>query len=146
MIFGQDRNQLRQFWLQTFQKMQQNVPLSPLEAQIAQVITLHPEYHSFLASNETAQGREFPPELGETNPFLHMSLHLGLREQLTTNRPPGLRQLFQELCRQMGDQHTAEHVAMDCLAECLWRAQRSGTPPQDEAYLNCLRRRLQKKR
>ncbi|RMH38441.1 MAG: DUF1841 family protein [Gammaproteobacteria bacterium] len=141
-MFGQDRAQLRQFWLQTFQKMQRNAPLSPLESQIAEVIDMHPEYHQFLSQPETAQEREFLPELGETNPFLHMGLHLGLREQLSTNRPAGLRPLFDKLCQHCGDRHAAEHIAMDCLAECLWKAQRAGTPPQDNDYLACLRRRL----
>jgi hypothetical protein len=146
MIFGSNREQLRQMYVDTLHKMRSGQPLTALEGQIADVIEMHPEYQPFLLDADKARQMEFLPEFGQTNPFLHMGLHLGLREQLSTNRPPGLRQLFEQLLRASDDRHTAEHEAMDCLAEALWLAQKQGRPPQDDEYLACLQSKLNKRR
>ncbi|HEY5791568.1 MAG TPA: DUF1841 family protein [Gammaproteobacteria bacterium] len=115
-------------------------PLEPLEAQLADVVALHPEYHALLESDDGGARQEWTPEGGESNPFLHMGLHLALREQLATDRPGGIRAVHSALAQRLGDLHEAEHRMLDCLAETLWQAQRSGTPPDEAAYLERLRR------
>ncbi len=137
MIAGQDRDSLRRFYLQCWDRLQAGESLSPLEQQVAQVIGEHPEYHHWL--RETALEREFPPEQGESNPFLHMGLHLGLREQVATDRPPGIRAIYLQLQQQSGS-HDAEHRMMECLAEMLWQAQRDQRTPDEQAYLEQLQR------
>jgi hypothetical protein len=110
--------------------------LSPLETQIADVIADHPEYHAAVGGD---LGRDFTVEGGETNPFLHMGLHLGIREQIATNRPAGIATVFDKLAAKSGDAHAAEHRMIDCLAETLWEAQSQNRPPDESLYLQRLR-------
>jgi hypothetical protein len=138
MIFGQDRDELRQMYIDSWRKSVAGEILSPLEAQIATVITDHPEYHAAMTSTSVDEG--FRPEGGETNPFLHMGLHLAIREQVATNRPAGIKTVFDELCSRHGDSHVAEHQALECLAETLWEAQSNNALPDESAYLERLRR------
>ncbi|MGB0723003.1 MAG: DUF1841 family protein [Gammaproteobacteria bacterium] len=140
MIFSNDRNALRAQYLDAWRKANAGAPLSPLEQQIAAVVGEHPEYHPMLENRDRALGADYQPEGGETNPFLHMGMHLALREQLSTDRPTGFRALYQALTQAHSDAHAAEHRIMECLGEALWRAQRTGTPPDEQGYLECLRK------
>ncbi|NIA27559.1 MAG: DUF1841 family protein [Desulfobulbaceae bacterium] len=135
-MFGQDRNELRKMYTDAWQKHRDKRPLTPLEAQIAQVIEDHPEYHDAITGD---LDRDFTVEGGQTNPFLHMGLHLGMREQISTNRPAGVATLFRALAARAGDSHDAEHRMIDCLAETLWEAQNSNMAPDEAAYLERLR-------
>ena len=137
MIFGQDRNELRQMYADAWQKRVAGKVLSPLEAQIAQVVEEHPEYRGAVTGDFD---KDFTVEGGQTNPFLHMGLHLGIREQVATDRPAGIAATFQALASRVGDPHEAEHRMIDCLAETLWESQRSSQPPDEAAYLEKLRR------
>lgn len=121
-----------------WQKRTDGQPMSPLEAQIADIVDLHPEYHDAVAAEDI--DRDYTPEGGQTNPFLHMGLHLGLREQLATNRPAGIVDVHQKLVRMLADAHDAEHRMIDCLAETLWEAQSANQPPDEKQYLEKLRR------
>ena len=138
MIFGQDRTELRNMYVDAWKKHSDGVPMSPLEMQIADVIALHPEYHDEMTADTLEQ--EFSPEQGKTNPFLHMGLHLGIREQVATNRPPGIASVFKALSTRLGDAHVAEHQMIDCLAETLWEAQSQNSAPDEQQYLERLRR------
>ncbi len=138
MIFGTDRNELRQMYVDAWRKSCASEILSPLEAQIAQVIQDHPEYQPAMSADTIDES--YSPEGGKTNPFLHMGLHLAVREQVTTNRPAGIAEVFELLRKKNGDRHAAEHQALDCLAEALWTAQNSNTAPDEQAYLESLRR------
>lgn len=113
-------------------------PLTPLEAQIVDVVAIHSEYHEVIASGNV--DTEFTPDGGQTNPFLHMGLHLGIREQVATDRPSGIRQIFEVLAAKTGDAHEAEHQMIDCLAETLWEAQRQNGAPDEQRYIRRLRR------
>lgn len=139
MIFGQDRGELRRMYAAAWNKHLEGQPLSPLELAIAQVIVDHPEYqHSVLQDLDT----EFTVEKGKTNPFLHMGLHLSIREQVATDRPKGIRDVYQSLAARSARAHEAEHRMIDCLAETLWDAQASNAMPDESAYLERLRRLL----
>ena len=135
-MFGNDRNQLRQMYKTAWDKYQQQQALSPLEAQIAAVVKEHPEYHGLIDQLE----KDFLPENGDTNPFLHMGLHLAIREQVATNRPAGITAVFQTLAGHIGDPLEVEHRMIDVLAETLWDAQRTNSPPNEQAYLERLKR------
>jgi hypothetical protein len=111
-----------------------------LEAQVADVIALHPEYHAALERGEDALARDYTPEGGQSNPFLHMGLHLAVRDQIATDRPPGLRKAFESLAQRTGAAHEAEHRIIECLAQAMWEAQRAGRPPDESAYLEAVRR------
>ena len=137
MIFGQDRGELRRMYVDAWQKRQDGKPLTPLETQIADVVSEHPEYHEALADSDLE--REYTPEGGQANPFLHMGLHLGIREQIATNRPPGIAGIFDTLAARLGDPHDAEHRMIDCLAETLWEAQSQNRAPDEQRYLERLR-------
>ena len=137
MIFGTDRNELRQMYVDAWRKFSAGEAMSPLESQIAQVIQDHPEYQPAMTA-ETLE-ETYTPEGGKTNPFLHMGLHLALREQLATNRPQGITGVFDSLQAKTGDRHTAEHQALDCLAETMWVAQNNNAAPDEQAYLDSLR-------
>jgi hypothetical protein len=138
MIFGQDRGELRQMYAAAWQKRCDNKPLSPLEAQIADVIAMHPEYQAGIAGGKLDE--DYTPDGGKTNPFLHMGLHLGLREQVATNRPTGIRDVYEKLAARAGDAHAAEHEMIECLAETLWEAQNANRPPDEHKYLERLLR------
>ena len=137
MIFSQDRRQLRKMYVEAWQRRRDDQPLTPLQAQIASVIELHPEYHDALTEQDL--DLDYLPEGGRTNPFLHLSLHLGIREQVATDRPPGIASVHAALRKSLGDAHAAEHRMIDVLAETLWEAQNTGGPPDEERYLERLR-------
>jgi len=134
-----DRGAMRGVFVNAWKKHRGGLALEPLEALVVEVIEAHPEYHEWLIS-EAAASRDFPVDAGVVNPFLHMSMHIALREQLETDRPSGVRALYQRLRLRGGEVHALEHAMMDCLGECLWRAQRGAMQPDEQAYLACLQR------
>jgi hypothetical protein len=137
-MFG-NRDQLREQFIRSWDKARSGKPLEALEAALAELIREHPEYHDLLADRERALTAEFPPEGGQGNPFLHLAMHLSIREQSGTDRPPGIRAIHQRLSARLGAME-AEHWMIECLGRALWEAQRSGTQPDEAAYLDCLRR------
>ncbi len=137
MIFSNDRRQLRQMYVEAWQKRLGDQPLTPLQAQIAAIIEWHPEYHDSLTEHDL--DLDYLPEGGRTNPFLHLGLHLGIREQVATNRPVGIAAVHDALLKTLGDAHAAEHRMIDVLAETLWEAQNAGGPPDEQRYLERLR-------
>lgn len=145
MIFHtSDRRRIRQFYLSAWRKYRERAPMEPMERLVADVIARHPEYHA-LFETDTGEAadildRDYLPEQGETNPFLHLGLHLGLLEQISADRPAGIGAIHRELMARAGDPHEAEHRMMECLAEMIWQAQRDGTMPDEAAYLERLRR------
>jgi len=138
VIFSQDRRALRKMYADAWRKHCEKQPVSPLEAQIAAVIEHHPEYHADIEKGDL--DRDYMPEGGRTNPFMHMGLHLGLREQLATNRPAGIARIHDALAAKTGDPHEAEHRMLECLAEALWEAQNNGGMPDEQKYLERLRK------
>lgn len=142
-MFGQDRDSLRRFFLDAWRKRQADDPLEPLERLIAEVVAQHPEYQALLTDPERALSAEFTPEAGQSNPFLHMGMHITLAEQLASDRPSGIRVIYRRLAPEGADRHQVEHRMMECLGLVLWEAQRDGRAPDEKAYLDCLRRLLQ---
>jgi hypothetical protein len=136
------REQLRQSYVDAWRKHLAGALLTPLEAMIVAVIGAHPEYQGTVADEGAAATFE-PDASGGGNPFLHMGLHLAVREQLSIDRPPGIRELHRHLQARLGDSHGADHGLMEALAETLWQAQRSGRPPDEGDYLTLARRRLE---
>jgi Domain of unknown function (DUF1841) len=137
VIFSSDRERLRRMYNEAWRKHTGGQPLSPLEAQIADIVAEHPEYHGAITDN--ALDRDFLPEGGQANPYLHMGLHLALREQVATDRPPGIRRLHQRILGRTGDLHDGEHRMIECLAETLWEAQSANCAPDEARYLERLR-------
>lgn len=136
--YDQQREQLRKFYCDTWEKhLEQKQTLTDLEQQVTAVIKEHPEYHGLLENKEVSVNAEYLPEMGETNPFLHMGMHLGIREQVTTNRPTGIAELYQRLVAQKGV-HDTEHEMMECLSEAMWQAQQNNIAPDENSYLDCL--------
>jgi len=138
-MFSQNRDQTRQFFITVWQKHQQQQPLQGVEVLVRDVILQHPEYHSQLTTQTLHH--DYHVEAGQTNPFLHMGLHIALREQIDTDRPAGIQAVYQRLLLTHGNRHQAEHLMLDCLAEALWQAQRANQLPDEQAYLDCLQQR-----
>ena len=139
-MFGQDRTELRQMFFTAWKKHQNKQLMEPLEAVVAKIIELHPEYHTLL-ENETAElDKDYTPEMGQTNPFLHMAMHISIQEQLSTKRPTGIEQLHQSMLKKNKDPHETEHLMMECLGKMLWEAQSQNRPPDENDYLNCLKK------
>jgi hypothetical protein len=137
MFANAGRDELRRRYVDAWQRHRNGLVLTPLDAQIADVIALHPEYHGFL-ENADASEQSFTVEQGRTNPFLHMGLHLAIREQVATRRPPGIETIHQRLAQRLGDVHEAEHRMIEVLAETLWEAQRAGIAPDEHRYIERL--------
>jgi predicted Rdx family selenoprotein len=135
----QNRDEIRRTFCAVWDKHRDGSPLDSLETLIRDVIVEHPEYHGVLNDSDSALGREYQPEMGQTNPFLHMGMHISLREQLATDRPAGIRNIYQARLARRRDRHAVEHQMMECLGRVLWEAQRAGALPDEQAYLNCLR-------
>jgi hypothetical protein len=139
-MFSPSRDQVRRFLGEAWRKRCAGLPATPLEIMAADIAALHPEYHELLSGGDEALNRDWTPEQGETNPFLHLSLHLAIAEQLSIDQPPGIRAIFEQLLIRHGDRHAALHAILDCLGETVWRANRDKAPPDGAAYLDCLRR------
>jgi hypothetical protein len=137
-MFNPSRDEVREMFFGAWRKYREGVPLAGMEAAALDVILLHPEYHAVLDAPGRYRERDYTDE---ANPFLHMSLHLALEEQLSIDQPPGIAHRFRVLLSKFHDRHEALHQGLECLAETLWRAQRDGTPPDAAAYLSCLERR-----
>ncbi|MBK1692261.1 DUF1841 family protein [Ectothiorhodospira mobilis] len=139
MFADQGREQLRAMYCQAWRKWRAGEPLEPLERQIAELVREHPEYHGLLEDAGAARGAEFHIAEGVDNPFLHMGMHLALRDQVAMDRPAGIAAVHRALALRMGP-HGAEHAMMECLGTALWEAQRQGGAPDEQAYLDCLKR------
>jgi hypothetical protein len=137
-VFDPSREQVRDTFFATWRKYRAREPLVGVEALALNAILAHPEYHEMLSQPERFRAKDYA---GESNPFLHMSLHVALEEQLSIDQPPGIVQRFAALLARCGERHAAMHEAIECLAETVWRAQRDNAPPDAAAYLECLARR-----
>jgi hypothetical protein len=139
MFFDKTRDDLRRDWLTAWQRHAQQLPLTPLEAQLVDLIGAHPEYHAWLERGDEVLQQEFSPEGGQINPFLHLSMHMALREQVSTDRPFGIRAIHARLAAR-SDAHAAEHQMMEALGRALWEAQRANRMPDEHLYLEDLHR------
>lgn len=140
-MFQPSQNDVRRFFCDVYQKQRQNLPLAPIEALAADWITEHPEYHADLADKAAALDAVYTVDEGRTNPFLHLSMHLTIREQVSIDQPRGIRQAVELLAARRNSLHEAHHEVMECLGEMIWTSQRSGLPPDGHAYLEAVRRR-----
>lgn len=140
-MFNPTRDQARQFLIDAWRKRVGKLPATALETLAADLVAMHPEYHELLSAPD-ALTRDWTPEDGAMNPFLHLSLHLAIEEQLSIDQPPGIRALFESRRARYGNPHAALHDLLECLGETLWRAQRDRTPLDGAAYLECIRRKV----
>jgi hypothetical protein len=141
-MFKPSREQARQLFFDTWNKYRQREILSGIENIALEVILLHPEYHSILDHADRYLNKDYLPEMGNTNPFLHMSMHVAIKEQLSIDQPSGICERFSRLLESMGSEHAAAHQVMECLAEMIWQAQRSQSSPDAAIYFECLDRQL----
>jgi hypothetical protein len=141
-MFNPSRDEVREMFFRVWKSYREGMPLAGIEALALDVILQHPEYHDALSDPERSRDRDY---VDESNPFLHMSLHVALEEQLSIDQPPGIAARFRALLERHGDRHEALHQALECLAETVWRAQRDRAPPDAAAYLDCLAARALRK-
>jgi Domain of unknown function (DUF1841) len=140
-LFNPSRDEVRQFFFEAWAKFKQQQALTDLEKIAVSVIHLHPEYHAILDAPEQYKDQAYFPEMGETNPFLHMSLHLSILEQLSINQPIGIAPAYAKLQAKHQDEHSAQHALLECLAETIWLAQRNNTGLDAVHYLNLIQQR-----
>ncbi|MBL8376526.1 MAG: DUF1841 family protein [Burkholderiales bacterium] len=140
-MFNPTRDEVRDFFSGVWRKHRAREVMTPLENQALDWVLEHPEYHALLEAPAAARTREWTPEAGELNPFLHLSMHLSVAEQIAIDQPPGIRGEFQRLSRKHDSLHEAAHDVLECLGETLWRAQSAGLPPDGAAYLECVKRK-----
>ena len=139
-MFNPSREQVRQFFCDAWRKHLERLPLVGAEVTAADIAARHPEYHALLSDSAAVMDKEWTPEGGQTNPFLHLSLHLAIHEQVSIDQPPGIRAAFDSLRARM-DAHAAEHVLLECLGETIWQAQRQGTGMDALAYVDAVKRK-----
>ena len=140
-MFSPSQHDVRSFFVAARRKRIANLPMTPLETIAADWIDGHPEYAADLADETVAHEASYPADGGRENPFLHLSMHLSISEQVSIDQPAGIRQAFLLLAAKLGSQHAAQHEVMECLGRMLWESQRSGLPPDGESYVECVRRR-----
>ena len=140
-MFAPSQTDVRRFFCEAYRKQRESVPLTPIEATAADWIGQHPEYSEALADLDAALAAVYEVEAGRSNPFLHLSMHLSISEQIGIDQPTGISLAFELLRHRMGSAHEAQHRVMECLGEMIWASQRSGLPPDGERYLECVRRR-----
>jgi len=138
MLFNPSRDEARSFLFESWRKRRAGELLSPLEDLAAQLIAKHPEYFSVLEDRGRHQDRDYSPEQGEANPFLHLMMHLTIEEQISIDQPAGIRAHFERLTRKYGSEHEAQHRMMECLGEMIWQAQRHRAQPDAAVYFACL--------
>lgn len=141
-MFNPSRDEARSFFFDAWKAYRDGTPLSGLQQIALRVMLLHPEYHAILGDPERNLEQEFGPESGQLNPFLHLSLHLAIEEQISIDQPPGIRARYEALAGKTGSEHDARHDLLECLGETIWQAQRTGAPPDQNAYLECLNRKM----
>lgn len=139
-MFNPSRDQVRRFFCDAWNKYREQLPLAGAEVTAADIAARHPEYHALLADANAAVTQDWLPEGGQMNPFLHMSLHLAIHEQISIDQPHGIRAAFDSL-RQRMEVHDAEHVLLECLGETIWQAQRNGGPMDATAYVDAVKRK-----
>jgi hypothetical protein len=140
-MFNPSRDQARQLFFDTWRKYRQREILSGMENMALAVILLHPEYQTIVADEDRYRDKDYLPETGDTNPFLHMSMHVAIKEQLSIDQPVGICARFERLLKKTGSEHEAMHQIMECLAEMIWQAQRNQSAPDAMIYFDCLDRR-----
>ncbi|MHB1941729.1 MAG: DUF1841 family protein [Acidiferrobacteraceae bacterium] len=133
-----DRAELRSVFFRAWERFKQKQPLEGAESLVVQVALRHPEYREILDHPEAYREHDYLPDAGAVNPFLHLSLHIALEEQIELDRPRGIRAQYQQLCLRTGDDHRVQHRLIDCLAETLWQAGRAGMTPDETSYLRCI--------
>ena len=141
-MFNPNRDQARQFFIDTWAKFQRRDPLSPLEEKTAAIISLHPEYHRVLDNPTSFISTDWRPEAGDINPFLHLGFHLAIQEQLDIDQPHGICEIHAQLSAKLDDPHAATHEILECLGETLWQSQRTGKALDGALYLQLLRQRV----
>ena len=139
-MFIENRNEARDYFFHVWDKLNKKIPLEPLEGIISDVIMQHPEYHTCLDSRNESIDNDFKPEQNKTNPFLHMGMHIALKEQISSDRPEGINSLFNRLLSKFASEHDVEHKMMECLGQSLWEAQRNNSFPDENKYMECLKR------
>ena len=140
-MFTPSQHDVRRFFCETHRKTQANEILTPLEAIARDWLLQHPEYTDALADPEAALAADYNVERGDSNPFLHLSMHLSIAEQVSIDQPPGIRAACQQLARRLDSEHEAHHQVMECLGQMIWNSQRTNTPPDGAAYIECVKRR-----
>jgi hypothetical protein len=140
-MFQPSQADVRRFFCSAYAKQRTGLPLDAMESIAANWITQHPEYGDDLADEAAAQAAVYTVEEGRTNPFLHLSMHLSIHEQVAIDQPTGIRQAVELLAARRNSLHTAHHEVMECLGEMIWTSQRSGLPPDGQAYIEAVRRR-----
>lgn len=140
MFQGGERQALREVFFRAWRNYREARPLEELERIVVDIALRHPAYHRVLDDPDAYLDRDYPPEASGGNPFLHLSLHVAIHEQLASDRPTGVRAAHRALLARLHDAHEAEHRMMDCLARTMWEAQRSGALPNEREYLECLKR------
>jgi hypothetical protein len=140
-MFAPSQHDVRRFFCDVHRKRREGLPMTPIETLAGDWVDQHPEYHAQLHDLDAALAASYTVEEGRTNPFLHLSMHLSVSEQVSIDQPRGIKQAFELLASRLRSVHEAQHQVMECLGEMIWASQRSGLPPDGEAYLECVRRR-----
>jgi hypothetical protein len=144
-MFQPQQADVRRFFCAVYRKWRDRLPLEPMEALAAPWVEEHPEHHAVLADEAAALERIWDGADGTPNPFLHLAMHLSITEQCGIDQPRGIRQAVQLLAARRGSLHEAHHETMECLGRMIWESQRSGRPPDGEAYLEAVRQRATRK-
>ena len=142
-MLQQNRSDYREVFFSVWKKIENQQSISDaMETIIAQIIKQHPEYHNTLSNYDKFIEKDYLPEMGDSNPFMHMSMHIAITEQLMTDQPQGIKSIYQKLCTRLADTHEVEHLIMECLGNMIWKSQKNQSMPDMNEYLECIKNKL----
>lgn len=143
-MFNPSQEDVRNFFFNVYKKYKSSIALEDIEKIAVSTILEHPEYDIYLSNPDKYIDYKWLPEEGHTNPFLHLSMHMSILEQLSIDQPLGIKNLYTQLCTKFGGEHNAQHELMDCIAEMIWSAQHNNLPPDINIYFECINHKLSK--
>ena len=134
-MFTSDRSKQRQYLKQAWGKYTRHEQLEPLELQLSKIVEKHPEYQNIINNLDS----DYFPEHGQTNPFLHINLHLTLQDQIKMDQPKGIKKIHTKLLVKVKDSHEVEHMMMEHIAEMIFNAQKNNSAFNLDGYIQALK-------
>lgn len=141
-VLNQMGGMSRQHYGMVWQLALAGAPLTIEQMRLVRVMQEHPEYRSIWDNPEEASaGLE---DLTEPNPFLHVTAHMMVEEQIAGRNPPDVAVVVSRLTRSGDSRHEAIHKVANVLMGEVWDVLAKKREFDREKYVRRLGELLQK--